>query len=164
MKVISYIFMIALTAVLLTACGSKQNDGVTDIPDEVPVETGSNTITKVPTDAENDAITKAPADTESDIRKDATADASSIPKERQEAQKAESQKSDTIISEEEAKGIALKDAKLTDSEISKLRIKLERDDGIQVYEVDFYSNEREYDYEIDAKSGKILEIDEEPID
>ncbi len=76
----------------------------------------------------------------------------------------QSKKADTIISEEEAKNIALKDANLTESEISGLRIKQERDDGIQKYEVDFYSNSREYDYDIDAISGKILEKEEEPID
>lgn len=122
-KITAYIFMIALTTVLLTACGSKRNEPIVDTP------------------------TDTATDTPMDISDDKTINTNT----------------DTIISEEEAMNAALKDANLLDSEISRLHIKLERDDGIQVYEVDFYSGEREYDYEIDAISGRILEKDEEPI-
>ena len=37
--------------------------------------------------------------------------------------------------------------------------KLDYDDGRRVYEVEFYSGSREYDYEIDAASGDILSYD-----
>lgn len=127
-KIVTYIFMIALTAVIFTACGSKQNDMTAD------------TATNAPTDKTTDSTAN------------------------QNSQDSKPQNSDTIISEDEAKGIALKDANLKDSEISKFRIKLERDDGIQKYDIDFNSGKHEYDYEIDATSGKILEKDEEPID
>lgn len=63
------------------------------------------------------------------------------------------------IPEEEAKGIALKDAGLTEGQISGIRIRLEKDDGIQQYEVEFYAGDKEYDYEIDAVSGNILSKD-----
>lgn len=36
--------------------------------------------------------------------------------------------------------------------------------GIQKNDVDFHSGRQEYDYEIGAASGKILEKDTEPID
>lgn len=65
------------------------------------------------------------------------------------------------ISEEEARSIALKDAGVSEQDISGIRIKLEKDDGIQQYEVDFYAGDREYDYDIDASTGKILSKDME---
>ncbi|MDY2596608.1 MAG: PepSY domain-containing protein [Oliverpabstia sp.] len=66
-----------------------------------------------------------------------------------------------LISEEEAKKIALQDAGLTEVEITGIRVKLEYDNGIQEYEVDFYAGEKEYDYEIHAETGAILRKDME---
>lgn len=66
-----------------------------------------------------------------------------------------------LILEEEAKSIALEDAGLTEDQISGIRIRLEKDDGIQQYEVEFYAGDKEYDYEIDAASGNILGRDME---
>ncbi len=70
-----------------------------------------------------------------------------------------------LISEDSAKEIALKDAGLTEKEISGMRAKLDSDDGVQEYEVEFYAGSKEYDYEIDAVSGtirnKTMEIDED---
>jgi uncharacterized membrane protein YkoI len=40
-----------------------------------------------------------------------------------------------------------------------MRVKLDRDDGKMLYEVDFNSGLMEYEYEIDATSGAILESD-----
>lgn len=61
-----------------------------------------------------------------------------------------------VISEEEAKKIALQDAGLTEEEITGIRVKQEYDNGIQEYEVDFYAGDKEYDYEIHAETGAIL--------
>lgn len=61
-----------------------------------------------------------------------------------------------LISEDEAKDIALKDAGLTEEQVSGLWCKLDTDDGVQQYEVEFYADGNEYDYEVDAASGNIL--------
>lgn len=66
-----------------------------------------------------------------------------------------------VISEEEAKKIALQDAGLAEEEITGIRVKLEYDNGIQEYEVDFYAADKEYDYEIHAETGAILRKDME---
>lgn len=63
------------------------------------------------------------------------------------------------IGSEKAKAIALKDAGLKASNVAFVKVQLDYDDGRQIYDVEFYSNGREYDYEIDAVSGKILEKD-----
>ena len=68
---------------------------------------------------------------------------------------------DARISEDEAKEIVLKDAGVSEKDISGMRIKLEKDDGIWQYEVDFYAGDKEYDYNIDADTGKILSKDME---
>ena len=39
------------------------------------------------------------------------------------------------------------------------KVKLDDDDGRGVYEIEFYVGNTEYDYEIDAHSGGIIEYD-----
>gem|GEM_PF-164789 len=63
------------------------------------------------------------------------------------------------IGEEKAKSIAFTHAGLTESQVTFIKAHLERDDGRMIYDVDFYSGNVEYDYEIDAVNGAILEFD-----
>ncbi len=66
----------------------------------------------------------------------------------------------TAITEEEARAIALAHAGLTSDQVTFIKSKLERDDGRQVYDIEFYSsNYEEYDYTIDVSTGSILSID-----
>lgn len=65
-----------------------------------------------------------------------------------------------LITLEAAKTTALNHAKLTADQVTFVKQKLDRDDGRQVYEIEFYTSDyKEYDYEIDAVSGLILEVD-----
>ncbi|MDO5063214.1 MAG: PepSY domain-containing protein [Peptostreptococcaceae bacterium] len=64
-----------------------------------------------------------------------------------------------LIGAEKAKNIALNHAGLKSSQVKFVRVELDKDDGRQKYEIEFYSNGKEYDYEIDAKSGTILSVD-----
>ena len=61
--------------------------------------------------------------------------------------------------EDRASQIALKDAGLTESQVSQLKVKLKVDDGTWYYEVEFRTIALEYDYEIEAYAGAILEKD-----
>ena len=70
----------------------------------------------------------------------------------------------TTISESEAREIAIKHAKIDESKISNEGIFLDRDDLIKVYEITFYVGDTEYSYEINAKSGKIVDFDMDRID
>jgi len=63
------------------------------------------------------------------------------------------------IGEAKAKSIALYAAGLTESQVGYIKVKLDREDGGVVYEVDFKKGWTEYEYEIDAVSGKILKSD-----
>lgn len=63
------------------------------------------------------------------------------------------------ITEAEAKSIALKDAGVKESAAVFLTVRLDWDDGRPEYEVEFYSGQTEYDYEIHAVTGAILSSD-----
>ena len=56
---------------------------------------------------------------------------------------------------------ALKDAGVNEADASRIRVTADRDDGMLVYEVRFDAAEVEYDYEIDAQSGRIISTDVE---
>ena len=63
-----------------------------------------------------------------------------------------------LITEEEAANIAKEHAQVTDC--TMLPVKLDRDDGRQVYDVEFFTADgKEYDYEIDAATGEVLSYD-----
>jgi uncharacterized membrane protein YkoI/beta-lactamase regulating signal transducer with metallopeptidase domain len=65
------------------------------------------------------------------------------------------------IGEARAKSIALSHAGLSEAQVTRLRVKLDRDDGRAVYEVDFNNGRMEYEYEINATNGDIHEADAE---
>ncbi len=67
----------------------------------------------------------------------------------------------TQLSEADAKAIALAHAGLTEDQVRRLKVKLDRDDGILVYELEFLSGNYEYEYDIHAETGTILEWDKE---
>lgn len=55
-----------------------------------------------------------------------------------------------------AKAAALKHAGLTEGGIRELDMELDREDGVLVYEIEFKAGGYEYEYTIDAATGKIL--------
>ncbi len=66
----------------------------------------------------------------------------------------------TLLTEDEAKALALEHAGLTADQATFVKIKLENEKGRQVYDVEFYtSSSQEYDYEIDAATGEIVSFD-----
>ena len=60
------------------------------------------------------------------------------------------------IGHAKAKSIALNHAGVSESKAYDMEIELDDEDGTLVYEVEFKSGNREYDYEIDAATGAIL--------
>ncbi|MGI6031189.1 MAG: PepSY domain-containing protein [Eubacteriales bacterium] len=65
------------------------------------------------------------------------------------------------ITADEAKQIALDHAGVQEGDTTFLQVKPDYDDGIAVYDVEFYvaSTNTEYDYEVDAASGAIRSFD-----
>lgn len=58
-----------------------------------------------------------------------------------------------------AKKAALKHADLNADDVVFTKTKLTKDDGTYIYDIEFYSDNTEYEYEINAKTGKIIEFD-----
>ncbi|MBR1407508.1 MAG: PepSY domain-containing protein [Clostridia bacterium] len=65
------------------------------------------------------------------------------------------------ISLEEAKTIALDKASLTADAVTFLKAHPDYDDGRPTYEIKFFSDHTEYEFEIDAQTGRITEYDTE---
>ena len=68
-------------------------------------------------------------------------------------------KPDGLLTAEDAAAKALEHAGLKAEDVTFVQKKLEWDDGRQVYDVEFYSGAKEYDYEIDAATGEIISFD-----
>lgn len=65
------------------------------------------------------------------------------------------------IGKDKAAKIALADANLTDTDVTRLRVSKNHDDGQSIYEVEFTNENTEYEYEILASNGDILSTDYE---
>ena len=65
------------------------------------------------------------------------------------------------VSAEQAKAAALSHAGLTAEQVTGLRAEYERDDGLQFYEVQFFANGMEYEYDISAADGTVISFEKE---
>ncbi len=78
---------------------------------------------------------------------------------RQPASGSTEQKPNGYIGVEEAKRIAVERAGLSLSQVTFKKAKLDKDDGIVVYEIEFFYNGMEYECEINATTGAILDYE-----
>lgn len=65
------------------------------------------------------------------------------------------------IGEDEAEAIALNHAGVSKSSVGRLTVEMDREDGIVVYEVEFYVENIKYEYEINAITGEIAGFEKE---
>lgn len=65
------------------------------------------------------------------------------------------------ISLDRAKSVALGHAGLASNQVTFTKAELDYDDGVAVYEIEFRYGSVEYEYEIDAVSGGVLEYDQD---
>lgn len=72
-----------------------------------------------------------------------------------ESAAATSQQASAQLSLDDAKNAALSDAGLSASDVTYTEDRLDYDDGVSVYEIEFYTSNQSYDYEIDANTGAI---------
>ena len=71
--------------------------------------------------------------------------------------------SEKDIGQDAAKEAAFADAQVSEEDTSRLRVTKDRDDGRQIYEVEFTAGNREYNYDIDASDGSILSTETEEL-
>lgn len=141
----------------LSACGStnstdnntQQNSGSATSPSQsVENSTPSQSVEEnVPSDSTQPNNTE-PNNSQSN---------NTQPKNTQQAE--QSTQSNPKLTADEALNIALKQAGVTKDSIRNLENKLDRDDGILVYEIDFESGNTEYSYDINAETGAIIDRD-----
>ncbi len=74
-----------------------------------------------------------------------------------------SQDTNYISADKALQSIALQHAGVSASDATFRKAHLDRDDGIYVYELEFVSGDLEYDYEIHATTGAILDWDRDSI-
>lgn len=63
------------------------------------------------------------------------------------------------ISKDKALSIALFHANLPKDKVWVKKNKIDIDDGIKVFEIEFHANNKEYEYDIDASTGEIRSFD-----
>ena len=84
----------------------------------------------------------------------------------EDKQKLDDDNDDVIVPEnainaQKARSIAFEHAGVSRSEAADYRSKLENEDGLWVYEIEFRVGKTEYEYEIDAETGRIISAEKE---
>ena len=67
----------------------------------------------------------------------------------------------TEISEEKAKEIAFSHANISQENITNIQVEKDKENGIAIYSIEFYTDEAEYDYEISQTNGTIIKSEVE---
>ena len=65
------------------------------------------------------------------------------------------------IGESKAKQIALEKAGVSASNAEFVKAYLDYDDGVRIYDIEFYAGDYEYEFEINARTGKIYDYDKD---
>ena len=68
---------------------------------------------------------------------------------------------ENLIGKSKAESVALKHAGLEKAQVKFFECKLDAENGVKVYEVEFYFNGYEYEYEINAVTGKIIKAEKD---
>lgn len=125
-----------------------------------------NAITSEIVEKSSEAIATLPTETsasESVQSSDTSQSASSEPQvETQTQTSAPTSSTSDYIGTDKAKSVALKHAGLSKATFTKCE--LDSDDGTRVYEIEFIAGNKEYEYGINAYTGKIIEVDIDTLD
>lgn len=115
---------------------SQQALQITETPDDLAEEV----ITQVPSQAPAQTPEQTPAQT----------------KEVSSQQETQTVQASQALTQEDAKNLALQKAGITESDTIGLTVKMDHDDGIQKYEVDIYTPQTDYEYEINAADASFI--------
>ena len=137
------------TTVFFCGCNSNQNASETSA--------ATQAVTQAPTEAETVAPTAAAPTTAAPIA--ATPAATVAPVTAAPAQN----NANGAVTLEEAVNIALKDAGFTAADVNFTKKAQDTDDGVQKYEIEFTNGGYEYDYDINASTGQIIEKSKEAV-
>ena len=65
------------------------------------------------------------------------------------------------ITPEDAQSAALTHAGVAAGDVAQIEIEFDSEDGLMVYEVEFYANGAEYDYDVNARTGEVVKFSRE---
>ncbi len=146
------IALAVLGTVFITACGGNDSSASPSQDD------GAAVVTPTVTQEATPAVTE---EVKEEVTATPTAEATAAPAADNGASQAQNNTSGDDIGEAKAREIALEHAGLAEADVTFVKVRLDRDDGRLDYDVDFYSGNTEYDYEIDAATGEIVSFDSE---
>ena len=148
----------ALLFALLAGCKSESNN-------PPPVETTTSSVVKVEEKNETkteDKNVQPPTKAVEQLKEEKTEKDNIPQKTNKNINTTEKNvNSDVKITKEEAKKTVLAHAGLSESDIKFYKSELDRERAGLVYEIEFVSDKYEYDYEVDAESGKITKAEKE---
>lgn len=130
--------ILSLSGLLLVGCSSNNN------PTTDNGNTNSGTTTSQTTAQVDNNITSNTTENNSKVNTSAT-------------------NSSGEITEEEAKTIAYENAGVKAKDITNVQVKKDMDDGVVIYEVEFFTATKKYEYDIKASDGKVLRLENETI-
>lgn len=145
---IRIVTMAGICMLALAGCGSTYAAGKADNPPAATIEEAASASVTIPQALVSETTTPASQTTVQE----------SVPAPVAEDSVAQTP-ARTEIGVEKAKEIALNHAGLSASEVGFIKAHMDYDDGRQVYDVEFYKDMTEYDYEIDAFTGDIWSYD-----
>lgn len=148
-KVIMKMLCAGVVLVLFTGCGAPQS------PSEQPGATGQSGTTEQSNTADQSNTTEQ----SNAAGQTNTTEQANIANSSDSTQENAENPSDSYITEAEAKAAALSNAGFTEEEVQFAHVKLESDDGKWKYDVEFHKDNMEYDYDIDALTGEVLDFD-----
>lgn len=131
--------------------------GINEYEFEINAKTGE--VLEKKSEARSDVAQMAPDQTMPSSDRSATSAG-----ERSQSAGSASTNTQGYIGIDRAKSIALKHAGINASNAVFTKTKLDSDDGIKTYEIEFYCGNREYEYEINAYTGDLLDTSCEYLD
>lgn len=137
------------TTLLFGGCASNQNNTETSAA-------ATQAVTQAPTAAETVAPTAAAPTTAAPIEATPAATVAPVTAPAQN-------NANGAVTLEEAVNIALKDAGFTAADVNFTKKAQDTDDGVQKYEIEFTNGGYEYDYDINAATGQIIEKSKEAV-
>ena len=166
----SFIIPVIALILMLSGCGSSEPSSDTSLPPETSTvqETSASeetdassatqeTSTEAPT---QETTTEAPASDESSTAPAETSEAATAaqPSTATESDTSSGSAAASDIDSDTALAIAIDYAGVSEDEISRTQTRRDRSNGIQVYEVEFSTEYRDYDFDIAISDGTIVEM------
>lgn len=147
------------TTLALVGCGESQQSSANSALDTTSSTATENTsVTKSGNTTSNSTAATDGTQTEASGADVATTNSTGAASESVAAQSntTATQDSNANIGEEAAKATALAHAGVSEANCTEMQVKLDADDAIAHYDVEFKSGGMEYDYDIDPATGDVI--------